>query len=238
MIGTAVVSALVLGLVGSSHCAAMCGGIAALATPKRRLPTVDGPSLLSIIAQNAGRITSYVLAGAIAGAVGDLASARFADGRMAIRIALGLLLMGVGLVLAGLFPARMSVETAMRPLWRLVEPVARRLLPIRSAPHAFAFGLIWGWLPCGLVYSALSLAAVSGTATSGALTLGAFGLGTLPMMTAVGFLATKLTSFWQRGWARRAIGLGLAIFGAVHLALATQSLAQPQGEATCCHRHP
>ena len=191
-------AALTLGFLGSTHCVAMCGGIvsvlAAGAAPNLRRS--ERPPLLRIVLYSVGRIGSYALAGAAVGAlsllVRDALPVRV--GQMALRGGAGLLMLALGLHLTGLFRGFTVLERAGAPLWRRIEPAAKRLLPVRSGWHALALGAVWGWVPCGMVYTALALAAATGSAPGGALAMGIFGAGTLPAMVLAGVLARGVSS--------------------------------------------
>jgi sulfite exporter TauE/SafE len=98
-----------------------------------------------------------------------------------------------------------------------MQPFLRRLLPIRTLPGAFAVGAVWGWLPCGLVYSVLVSALASGSARQGGLLMLAFGLGTLPNLLAMGLFAQQLRSILQQRWMRRTAGLLVMGFGVLGL---------------------
>ena len=234
------VAALMLGALGATHCVAMCGGIV-VATgtgvdPRLRLTMASQVPIL--LAQNAGRILSYAIAGALAGGFGSLAAAFSVGGaRSWLQVFSGIMMLGVGLFLAGVLPRFATIERVGLPIWRRVEPIGRKFLPLRTPRHAFAFGMVWGWLPCGLVYSALSIAVGAGSARSGALTMVAFGLGTAPALLAMGTIATTISRAARKPFVRIGAGLVIAAFGALHLHLASDSLlAAPDGHgATCCH---
>ena len=164
----------IVGLLGGTHCIGMCGGIVGA------LSMNSGSRLSLHLAYNAGRILSYALAGAIAGALGG-ASLALSD-QLPVRIVLyalaNLMLVALGLYLMGVTAALAFSERAGQGLWRKVQPLTRRFLPVRTMAQAFPLGLLWGWLPCGLVYSALVTALTSGSALHGATTMLCFGLGT------------------------------------------------------------
>lgn len=236
----ALASAFTLGLLSAPHCAAMCGGIVAasqVGLGKRRLPTV-GCRVPLVLAQNAGRLASYVAAGALAGGLGQIAgSAAVVGARDALRIAAAVALLLAGLTLAGLLPARASLERLGLPLWRRLQPIGRRLLPIDTWRRGLLFGAVWGFLPCGLVYSALSLAMLSASSPVGASTMLAFGLGTLPALVGMGALAGVMGAVLRRAFVRRSAGLVIATFGILQLGLAVGSIhARGLGRA-CCHGH-
>lgn len=203
-------SALVLGLLGGGHCIGMCGGLMGALT--LAIPAEQRQRRLGLLlAYNLGRIASYGLAGLLIGAAGwALASGPAAT---ALRLLAGLLLIAMGLYLAGWWSGLTRIEGIGRLLWRRLEPLARRLLPVRNAPRALLLGALWGWLPCGLVYSTLLWAASQGDALDSALLMLAFGLGTLPVLLATGLAAERLTALLRRRGVRIAGGLLVILFG-------------------------
>ena len=147
-----------------------------------------------LLGYNAGRIAVYALLGAAAGLAGGTLAGLLppAAARLASRLVAALFLIGLGLYLAGRPQLLAPFERLGARLWRRFEPLGRRLLRPASPWHALALGAVWGWLPCGLVYSMLALAATAGGPGAGAATLAAFGLGTLPALAAAGFASPWL----------------------------------------------
>ncbi len=214
-------AAFLVGLFGTVHCVAMCGGIAG-ALSSGLAPEVrerSGSTLACQLGYNVGRIASYVLAGALVGLLGHLFAT--ATGMEAARVLLqglaGLFMLLLGLYLTGWWPLLARLETLGGHMWRHVEPLGRRLLPIRSPLAALPLGMVWGWLPCGLVYSALALAVASGGAGPGALVMLLFGLGTLPSMLAAGLLTARMRSLTRPGL-RVAAGVLVLLLGVASLA--------------------
>jgi uncharacterized protein len=210
------ISALLVGLLGGGHCVGMCGGIVgavSLSLPGQR------PHVGYLLAYNAGRIASYTTAGVLAGLLGS--SGFFLSHVLPVEKILyllaNLMLIALGLYLAGLWQGVLLLEGAGGVLWRRLQPLSKKLLPLRSVPHAFALGAIWGWLPCGLVYSVLVAALATGSATQGGLLMLAFGLGTLPTLLAMGLAAVRLKAALQNLWVRRISGLLVLGFGVVGL---------------------
>lgn len=226
-------AALALGVVGSTHCVAMCGGMVGLSRAARRtsLPIAGAPksAALVVAAQHAGRLGSYAIVGALAGGAGKLA---FAKWQIGLELAAGVAMVGLGLFLCGLLPAFSRVEALGAPLWRAIRPLGQRLLPLRTPWHALGFGALWGFLPCGLVYSALSLAVLAGSAAGGAVTMVAFGAGTLPALVALGAVVGVFARFFGSARVRIAGGAIVAMLGAVHLTLAADKLHDPHAS---CH---
>jgi hypothetical protein len=175
---------------------------------------------LILVAYNTGRITSYVIAGAIAGALGAGAGSLFDmdTAHRFGRVIGALFLAGFGLYLFG-FPAVLApLERAGASIWQRVEPLGRRFLPPEHFGQALGLGLVWGWLPCGLVYSTLALAATAGGPAAGMRTMLAFGLGTLPMLLAMGVASGWIARTTRNLWIRRVAGLALIALAALMLA--------------------
>ncbi|MFW3895489.1 sulfite exporter TauE/SafE family protein [Pseudomonas bharatica] len=203
-------SALILGLLGGGHCLGMCGGLMGaltLAIP----PEQRGRRLRLLIAYNLGRVLSYASAGLLLGLAGwALAGSPLAT---AMRVLAALLLIAMGLYLAGWWSGLTRVEALGRGLWRHIQPVATRLLPVSSLPRALLLGALWGWLPCGLVYSTLLWAASQDSAINSALLMLAFGVGTWPVLLATGLVAERSNALLRQRGVRIAGGLLVILFG-------------------------
>ncbi|KAB0548894.1 sulfite exporter TauE/SafE family protein [Pseudomonas argentinensis] len=204
------ISALILGLLGGGHCLGMCGGLMgalSLAIPAER----RHQRLQLLVAYNAGRILSYTAAGLLLGLAGWV----IASGPLAtvMRGLAGLLLIAMGLYLAGWWSGLTRIEALGRGLWRRLQPITRRFMPITSLPRALLLGGLWGWLPCGLVYSTLLWAASQGDALRSAALMFAFGLGTLPVLLATGLAAERLAGLLRWRGVRVAGGLLVMLFG-------------------------
>ena len=213
---SAYLALFLVGLLGGTHCVGMCGGIVGALS-------LGAPARWSMhLAYNAGRIISYAAAGALAGVLG--AASLSLDGQAPVRLTLyllaNLMLVALGLYLLGVTRALAFTERAGQHLWRLIQPLTRRFLPARTIAQAFPLGLLWGWLPCGLVYSALATALSAGSPERGALLMLAFGLGTLPNLLLAGILLARLNEFVRRPVVRIASGLlvlGFGIYGLIGL---------------------
>ena len=212
-------SMFLLGMLGSTHCAGMCGGLACalgMSTPDGR-GTDHLVKLRLMLAFNGGRISSYMLAGKLVGLVGAGLLAALPT-HLAHRAGVGLsglFLIALGLyLLSGTGPMQL-MERAGRRLWRHIEPLGRRFLPVRRSSQAFVAGMVWGWLPCGLVYSALVFAAISDSFWHGALRMLAFGLGTLPMLVGIGMAGQWFSTATRHPTIRQAAGAVGVIAGVV-----------------------
>ncbi|HEY3327195.1 MAG TPA: sulfite exporter TauE/SafE family protein [Novimethylophilus sp.] len=215
-------SAFLVGLLGGGHCVGMCGGIVGAVTlslPGQR------PRMPFLLTYNFGRIASYTLAGVLAGLIG--ASSFFLDHVLPVEKLLyllaSLMLVVLGLYLAGIWHGVLVLERAGGVLWKQLQPLSNNFLPVKTHRQAFALGVVWGWLPCGLVYSVLVAALATGSAAQGGLLMLAFGLGTLPALLAMGLAAVRLKAWLQNIWVRRASGvlvLGFGVLGLLRLAQA------------------
>lgn len=217
MIELSLLSAFLVGLLGGGHCVGMCGGIVGAVSMHLPNQTKNQANILFLIAYNAGRILSYTFAGILAGLIG--ASSFFLNHVLPIQHLLyfisSLMLILLGLYLAGFWAGLTYIEHAGRRLWTKLQPYSKRFIPVQNLKQAFALGGLWGWLPCGLVYSVLIASIATGSAISGGLLMLAFGLGTLPTLIAMGMTAVKLKATLQNVWVRRASGLLVLGFGLV-----------------------
>lgn len=197
-----------LGFFGGGHCLAMCGGLSSAFA--LQLPPHIG-RLRLIVLMNLGRLASYTAIGTLAGAFGQFGISldQTRGLQTALFFAANILLLLLGLYLAGLSDFVRHIEGAGKPVWRRLNPLLNRLLPIKSTPACFAVGLLWGWLPCGMVYSASLYALGSGSAAQGGFLMLAFALGTLPNLLAFGWFAGQLKTLLQNRRLRLAAGLSV-----------------------------
>ncbi len=204
------VSAMILGLLGGGHCLGMCGGLMSALT--MAIPAEKRAQRFQLLlAYNLGRILSYSVAGLLLG----LAGWALAAGPLvtSLRVAAALLLIAMGFYLAGWWSGLTRIEALGRGLWRHIQPLTRRFMPVTSVPRALALGSLWGWLPCGLVYSTLLWAASQGNALESAALMFAFGLGTMPVLLATGMAAERLTALLRKQGVRMAGGILVILFG-------------------------
>lgn len=235
---TGYIAVFLIGLLGGTHCVGMCGGIvgalsAGVPSALQNVPASGvagrasrgasyGVSNWQIhLAYNIGRITSYTAAGALLGAIGGLGMVlnNVLPVQMALYVVANAMLIALGLYLTGITALLAPVERLGHRLWARIQPLTRRFLPARSIAQALPLGLLWGFLPCGLVYSVLATALVSGSAERGAGLLLAFGLGTLPNLMLAGLLLARLRDVVRRKWVRIGSGvlvLGFGVFGLVN----------------------
>lgn len=209
-------AAFSVGFLGSLHCVGMCGGISAAlgqslgsAAPGGLYQRLGYQFLFS-----GGRIGSYMLAGLLAASLGESFRQLLGnDGQNVLRSLAGLMMIALGLYLSGVWRGLIHLETLGGHLWKHLSPLSRRLLPVKHPLQALALGALWGWLPCGLVYSALSWSIAAPSPVMGALSMGYFGLGTLPAMIGVGLFSGTLQDSLRSVAVRRTAGLLLVAFG-------------------------
>ncbi len=208
---TSFLVAFTMGLFSSVHCIGMCGSIIGTLTlslspeirnqKKRLLPFVFN--------YNIGRIISYTIAGALAGLIETLIVMPMGEitGHRFLQLLSATIMTAAGLYIAGWFPRFAYIEKIGLRFWKLIEPAGRGLIPVKNCGQAFLFGMVWGWLPCGLVYSALALAATAGSIKQSALTMLFFGLGTLPAVIGIGIMTGMLTKLSKMQRFKQAVGL-------------------------------
>lgn len=226
-------AAFVTGFLGSAHCFGMCAGISGLfavntsvASMRRHIPTA--------ITYNLGRVLTYALLGILVALLGQTVVDAMPNLAVPVRLFSGLLIILVGLQVAFAWRILAPVEKAGAHIWNRIAPAAKGLLPVNSLPKALGLGLLWGWLPCGLVYSVLLLAATTANALAGGLAMIAFGLGTMPAMIATGLSASRLSRFMSRN--RLGAGLLIVFLGLATLAMPVMKLsASPDSAAHSQH---
>ena len=212
-------AAFFVGLFGSAHCLLMCGGMAGAL--QMMMPQSPARRAWLQLMLGLGRVSSYALTGALFGGIGAAVIGSSGLLPQWLQLFAGLMLLAMALYISRLWFGLLMLERAGQRLWRLVQPVSRRLLPLDSSPKAFAYGLCWGYLPCGLVYSALSWSLGSGSAVNGALWMALFGLGPFPAVMLAGQAADRLRQLQQQRWIRYALAtlLGAYALQTIYLAL-------------------
>jgi uncharacterized protein len=202
----------VVGLLGGVHCLGMCGSIVGVFTSQVQKGSARWPFHL---AYSSGRIASYAVAGALVGAIGQagLLMRDVAPVQHLLFALSSFILVALGLYLAGAWGMVKRLELLGSGLWKRLQPWTTRLLPVNTVPRALGLGALWGWLPCGLVYSVLIAALASGSAAKGALIMLVFGLGTLPNLLAIGLFWESVKGWVQSPGVRLTTGLLVMAFG-------------------------
>lgn len=229
-IGVDFFSAFLVGLMGGVHCVGMCGGIVAAlslgAAPVQGdlggMPVQQHPRrapLPLLLAYNGGRVLSYTAAGLLAGGLGGalLELTQIHHTRLLLQLLAAGFMLALGLYLSGWWTGLLRIEQLGAHVWRHLEPMGRRLLPVSGISHAFVLGLLWGWLPCGLVYSVLIWSLASGGALQGGMLMLGFGLGTLPLLITLGIWSARLSTLLRQQWLRALAGLLVMGYGVLML---------------------
>ena len=194
------VAALLMGFFGSPHCLGMCGGlVTAFGLSMKDVSPAKRRALVATY--HFGRLTSYAFLGLVAGLIGTAVLQPLMQSNSASRILLGLVLVFVGVTMLGA-PFLKNLERFGMRFWQYLSPIRQKVFPLNTFPRALSAGLLWGFLPCGLVYGALLIAVVAHNPLSGAALMFVFGLGTVPMLVAthetVGWLRDKIGRFRLR----------------------------------------
>lgn len=206
-------TAFLLGLFGSLHCLGMCGGISSAFGFAQKVP------LTTLLTYNLGRITTYSVLGASLGLLGQKAVVIMPEIKLLLHAVAGLLLIAMGLYISQWWMGLVVIEKAGGLVWRQVQPITRHLMPINTPVKALGLGLIWGLLPCGLVYSTLALSLSVANWDQAALMMFSFGLGTLPMMLFSGGVSRQVFSLLRDKNARAVAAIVVIAMGVLTFAL-------------------
>jgi sulfite exporter TauE/SafE len=212
-------AALLSGLLGGVHCAAMCGAIATSLSFGQKAAS-PATQWMHALQPNLGRVLGYTVAGALVGGFGHglVAVAQRPELTIALRVGVGLLMIVVAVRLLDPTGRFNPLSTPANALWRRLQPLQRALLPADTLPKRIGIGLLWGWLPCGLSATLLATAWLQASALNGALTMLAFGLGTLPVMLPLTWSGARLGQRLQRGGLRNTAGVLVLLAGLVTIA--------------------
>ena len=230
------ITAFTIGLMGGVHCVGMCGGIVGalsfassqpdLRSGGQNKKPVNVLLIRLLVAYNAGRLFSYALAGGLMGALGWLLTI-WSDIQLIqllLQFFAGLFMLFMGLYISGWWMGLSKLEKMGGIVWQKIQPMAKKILPVKTPSHAFFLGLLWGWLPCGLVYSVLVWSISAGDFQQGALLMLSFGLGTLPNLLAMGVFANQLKQFVQKQAVRNFAGGLVMLFALWSLFLSLRML--------------
>lgn len=212
-----IVTVFLMGLMGAGHCIGMCGGI----VTALGLSSAGSQKGLLVTAYNIGRISSYAFAGALVGLLGYWSATYLALG-FYLRLLAGLLLILMGLYLGNWWNVLVNLEKLGAGLWRRIQPIGQKFFPPTNFKQALVLGMFWGWLPCGLVYSALVYSATAQGPLHGAILMLAFGLGTSPAMVLGGFFSSKVSDVIQNLRVRQVMGVVMIILGVWTLSVSVQ----------------
>jgi len=209
-------SAFLVGLLGGVHCVGMCGGIVGAFSMQlsRRGYASGRQNLNAWLLYHGGRLLSYSVAGMLAGGLGDLfLGSGLRHAQHVLLLLGGLMMVALGLYLAGWWFGLEYIERLGRLLWKRIQPLSARLTPALTPVRMVLMGILWGWLPCGLVYSVLIWSLSAGSMAQGGLLMLAFGLGTLPLMFTISLTATHWFRRLQLPAVRRVAGVLVIAYG-------------------------
>ncbi|MHB8845230.1 MAG: sulfite exporter TauE/SafE family protein [Nitrospirota bacterium] len=209
--------ALTTGLFGGfGHCIGMCGPLVASYSLKD-LSATSGTGYspwLSHLFYNAGRISAYMLIGAVMGLTGSFVNVagKLAGLQNLVAVAAGIAMVAFGLSIAGLWRGTMTLESRNSTVLRFVH----RMLTSTSRLRTYLLGMALGFLPCGLSYTIFIAAAGTGSAAAGMMTALCFGIGTVPALLSFGAIISELNT-GLRIWVYRLGGVMVIIMGALFI---------------------
>ncbi|KGJ87600.1 sulfite exporter TauE/SafE family protein [Colwellia psychrerythraea] len=242
-----VFSAFIIGLLGSGHCLAMCGGITTILTSAINKPATQpavaasqqadiSVNVLSaqsscspqasrlnlIFLYHFGRIASYCFIGAIVGFTGSIAAKNIGLPIAGLRLIAAVFVILLGLYIGQWLLWLTKIESLGKGLWRYLSPLAKHVIPVDTAKKALGLGALWGWLPCGLVYSTLTWALASGSSLTGAAIMFCFGLGTLPALIALSLGIGSIKNLLVNTIFRKTMAISLITYGIYSFIVAYQ----------------
>jgi len=214
-------SAFTIGFLGSAHCIGMCGGITTMLTSA--IPAQQSRASL-VIAYHIGRISTYTLIGAIVGFTGSIAAKNVGIPLSGLRLFAGVFLVFLGLYLGQWLMWIARVEKLGQKLWRYLSPISKRFIPVDNTKKALSLGALWGWLPCGLIYSTLTWALASNSALQGAGIMFSFGLGTLPALVTISLGLLHVKKLLTNPIFRKSMALLVLLYGIYTIIFASKHL--------------
>jgi len=229
-------SAFIIGLLGSGHCIGMCGGITTMLTsalpqstainPEVNLltPNTHQPRYKLVFLYHFGRISSYGIIGGIVGFSGSIAAKNIGLPLAGLRVVAAIFLILLGLYLGQWVLLLSKLESLGKKVWQYLSPLSKKFIPVNSPKKAFYLGALWGWLPCGLVYSTLTWSLASNSWLSGFLIMIFFGLGTLPALVSVSLGALSIKKIFINQVFRKFLAIVVITYGVYSLIIATQLL--------------
>jgi sulfite exporter TauE/SafE len=202
------IPAFLMGFLGSGHCVAMCGSLSmalGFSVPN------DKPFLLYSIMISFGRIFGYGLIGFTVNFFAQSVVSLTQGGVLYLAFLSSILMFGIGLHIANISSVVLKTEFIGKWFQPLIDPIKAKILPIDSLIKCILYGFFWGFLPCGLVYTALSLALTSPSSVTGFLVMLFFGLGTLPTLVGLTLVNAKLNLILNRSYVRVLLGVSVML---------------------------
>lgn len=230
-------TAFLVGLLGSGHCFGMCGGIAAgLGSLPIRSATEENakPAAISAVLFNLGRLLSYAGLGFISAwimaSVGEVLNVP--QWSMVLRFVTALMIFLIGVQFLFNFNTLAGLERLGAVVWKYVLPHAVRASSLPGGSGRLLLGLCWGLLPCGMVYSVLLTASAAGSSISGASVMFAFGVGTLPSMLGMSLAAPSIAALLSDSWTKKLTGAALIFLAVMSVVLMVVRMQSQDG-----HQH-
>lgn len=224
MLSLTLTAAFIAGLAGSAHCFGMCGGMAGALGVRARMQGESPRNAFALASlYQIGRVLGYAAIGTIGGAFGHSAHWALSLTRYegVLRAAAGILTILIAIRILSHWNAFAPLERFGARLWTQLQPLTKRASNSNHWLGHLALGLLWGWLPCGLVYSMVLMTFAAGSAPAGAAVMIAFGLGTLPSMLTSTLLAGTVPNLSRQPWFKHVTGTAMLVFG-VWMILAAQ----------------
>ena len=216
-------SAFLVGLLGAGHCLGMCGGITGMLTNAIG-KNASYKKFQLVFGYNLGRLASYTLIGSIVGFSSSLAVKSTGFNPIYLHIISSIFIILLGFYIAQWWLVIGKIEVIGKRLWQLISPLTKHFIPVNTPFQAVGLGALWGWLPCGLVYSMLTWALASGSAVNGAFILFCFGLGTLPALLSMSYGIHYVQSLMRNTVLRKCTGLLMIVYGLYTLLIASRNV--------------
>jgi sulfite exporter TauE/SafE len=224
------ITSLIIGFAGGVHCLGMCGAIVGILSNNLPEHVQKNPKQVATyqLTYNIGRIFSYATMGLIFASFATILASNIGMGKfeMIMRIFASVMMILIGFFIAGLGNKIINkIETLGQGLWRKLQPLSQRFIPVKNLKNAFLFGFLWGGIPCGLVYSALVLT-LTATPVDGFLIMLFFGIGTLPALLAMAGFGFGLTRFLRKGIVQKGFGVMVIMLGIWSLSMPLMHMAK------------
>ncbi|HFL8819309.1 MAG TPA: sulfite exporter TauE/SafE family protein [Candidatus Azoamicus sp. OHIO2] len=202
-------TAILIGLISSGHCLSMCGGIVVAFSFK----TYSKNQYIYQFLYNIGRITSYSLIAIIVNLFGVFLFDFSGYYSYYLKIFSNFILIIIGLHICNIFHGLFFIESFLWNFWNIISSIIGKINPLKSIYHAFLLGMVWGYIPCGLIYSTIIWTAGFGSITKSFMLIILFGIGTLPSMLLAGVLSTKFKNILYNKIVRSIAGSFIILFG-------------------------
>lgn len=218
--------AFTIGLSSTGHCIAMCGGISSALSSGIQNPETS-QRILRLIAFHMGRISCYALIGLVAGILlNGVVNVSKTAMIYTHTLALVMVLLS-GLYILGVNPLLKKVEEKLAFIWRALQPITAKFIAMENLSQAYAMGFIWGFLPCGMIYSTVLWSSTASHNWQASILMLAFGLGTMPALLLLNFGHQQVVHAFRRYHINKALGLLLIAYALISLLMKFDALNKP-----------